>query len=217
MIAIEHYLLLVTLWVCWCGLHSLLISVAVSQYLEKVLAEHVRYYRIIYNLISAVTLIVPVSFSLVMQRSETVLMAWPDHSGIGIVRFCLILTALYMFWSGANHYDMKYFLGISQLRTGRNSPLLNDRTSSFSASGVSSIIRHPWYLGGIILVWSVPENFYPSTMITGSVISAYFLIGISLEERKLVRCFGESYRAYQRDVSMLIPFYCLCRLIIKPH
>jgi protein-S-isoprenylcysteine O-methyltransferase Ste14 len=177
------------------------------------LAEHIRYYRITYNLISAVTLIAPVSFSLLMQRSETVFMAWPDHTGI--VRLCLIGTALYMFWSGANHYDMKYFLGISQLRTGRKSPLLNNRNSSFSASGVSSIIRHPWYLGGIILVWSVPENFYPSTMITGIVISAYFFIGIYLEERKLVRCFGETYRAYQRDVSMLIPFKWLSKLFIK--
>jgi len=213
MIASENYLLLVTLWVCWCGLHSFLISVSVSQYVEKLLGEHVRYYRIIYNLISAVTLIIPVSFSLFLQRSESVLMVWPGHTGV--VRLCLIVIALYMFWSGANHYDMKYFLGISQLRTGRNSPLLNDRTSSFSASGASSIIRHPWYLGGIILVWTVPVNFYPSTMITGVVVSAYFLIGIYLEERKLVRCFGETYRAYQRDVSMLIPFKWLSKLFLK--
>jgi protein-S-isoprenylcysteine O-methyltransferase Ste14 len=37
------------------------------------------------------------------------------------------------------------------------------------------------------------------------ILSAYLLIGTLLEERKLVLEFGEKYKAYQRQVSMLIP------------
>jgi protein-S-isoprenylcysteine O-methyltransferase Ste14 len=35
--------------------------------------------------------------------------------------------------------------------------------------------------------------------------TAYILIGIWFEERDLVNMFGEKYRDYRRQVSMLIP------------
>jgi protein-S-isoprenylcysteine O-methyltransferase Ste14 len=38
------------------------------------------------------------------------------------------------------------------------------------------------------------------------VISAYFIIGTILEERKLLLEFGERYREYQKNVSMFIPY-----------
>jgi protein-S-isoprenylcysteine O-methyltransferase Ste14 len=38
------------------------------------------------------------------------------------------------------------------------------------------------------------------------VISAYFIIGAILEERKLLQEFGEKYREYQENVSMFIPY-----------
>ena len=38
------------------------------------------------------------------------------------------------------------------------------------------------------------------------VINVYFMIGAVLEERKLVREFGEKYQEYQRTVSMLFPW-----------
>ncbi|NNK97114.1 MAG: hypothetical protein HKP41_22395, partial [Desulfobacterales bacterium] len=64
---------------------------------------------------------------------------------------------------------------------------------------------HPWYLGGIIFIWSAADKVYPSTLITACIVSAYFVIGSLLEERKLQKKFGQAYEDYQKDVSMLIP------------
>lgn len=69
-----------------------------------------------------------------------------------------------------------------------------------------SQIRHPLYLGVIIVVWAAPF------MTVGHLLFAvgfttYIVIGTYFEERDLLRSGGESYRAYQQAVPAFVPTF----------
>ena len=88
-------------------------------------------------------------------------------------------------------------------------------TGELDTSGVLGITRHPWYLATLLLIWARPMDV--SAIIVNVILSAYLIVGTCLEEKKLVREFGEKYLAYQREVSMLIPYKWLKSKIINLH
>ncbi len=73
--------------------------------------------------------------------------------------------------------------------------------------GINAYMRHPLYAGTLIVLWSLFFIFpLLNNLIACCCITVYLIIGIQLEERKLVIEFGEIYKAYQRKVPMLFPF-----------
>jgi protein-S-isoprenylcysteine O-methyltransferase Ste14 len=132
---------------------------------------------------------------------EAPIFRWEGH--LGIVQVFLLVVSVYLFVAGGKHYSWARFWGISQIQAGGAGSSLDD-SSTFVVSGIHRVIRHPWYLGGILIVWA--QDMSASTILINMVISVYFMIGAVLEERKLVIEFGEKYREYQQSVSMLFPW-----------
>jgi protein-S-isoprenylcysteine O-methyltransferase Ste14 len=115
------------------------------------------------------------------------------------------LSAILLFL-GARRYDAGQFTGFKQIREGTSIKAIT-HAGKLDTSDILSVTRHPWYLASIIIIWARPLDI--SAILINVILTCYLITGTCLEERKLVREFGDQYRDYQKRVSMLIPFRAL--------
>ncbi|HSK10485.1 MAG TPA: isoprenylcysteine carboxylmethyltransferase family protein [Vicinamibacterales bacterium] len=62
-----------------------------------------------------------------------------------------------------------------------------------------TLVRHPIYLAWALFVFG-PANMTASRFVFACVSTAYLVIAIPIEERDLVRQFGDAYRRYRQQV-----------------
>lgn len=74
----------------------------------------------------------------------------------------------------------------------------------FRTPGLYRRVRHPLMFGFLIAFWATP-TMTAGHLLFSAGLTVYILVGVTLEERDLVRYFGERYRRYRDAVPMLIP------------
>lgn len=74
---------------------------------------------------------------------------------------------------------------------------------TFKVVGPFRFIRHPIYLGWLLIVFGGPWMTM-NRLVFGLVSSTYLILAIPWEERSLIAAFGDRYRAYQREVPWRI-------------
>lgn len=79
------------------------------------------------------------------------------------------------------------------------------RPQQFQAKGPYLWVRHPLYFFLILLIWSCPD-LTADRLLFNILWTAWIWLGSLWEERDLVADFGEEYRAYQKQVPMLLPW-----------
>ena len=192
------YVILSILVIAWCFLHSAMISVSVTEYLHKRLGPAFRFYRVFFNVVSALTLIPVVLYASFLRTGP--IFRWDGY--MRIIQVLLLGAAALLFFSGASRYDAGQLLGFKQIRERAANKEMTG-AGELDTSGVLSIVRHPWYVATILLIWARQLDI--SAILVNAILTFYLIVGTYLEENKLILEFGEKYRSYQRRVSMFIP------------
>jgi methanethiol S-methyltransferase len=74
----------------------------------------------------------------------------------------------------------------------------------FHARLLYRLVRHPLMLGFVIAFWAAP-TMTAGHLLFSAATTGYILIAMQLEEHDLVATLGNQYRAYRREVPMLVP------------
>ena len=99
----------------------------------------------------------------------------------------------------ARVYDLGRLGGLTQIR---RPDLAADE--ALRQDGPHAWVRHPLYSGAFLIVWGAALS--PLGLATAIWGSLYLLIGTWCEERRLLRRYGDAYRAYRDRVPAFLPW-----------
>lgn len=177
-------------------LHSLLASLQAKARVRRWFGPRTdRWFRLAYNFIAAITLL-PILFLpilLIDRKLYTIQAPWVFLTVAA--QFLAVLTL----FIGLRQTGISSFLGLRQLLTPAAS-----ESSKLVRDGLYRYVRHPLYTAGLVFIWLFPVMTC-NLLALNIGLTAYILIGAYVEERKLLRQFGQEYAAYQQETPMLIP------------
>jgi protein-S-isoprenylcysteine O-methyltransferase Ste14 len=150
----------------------------------------------------------------ILLTSATLLFAywqWRPIAGVvwSATQPFAVLVLQSIFWAGwglvllstflINHFEL---FGLQQVFARLRSRALPP--PEFKTPSLYKWVRHPLYLGLLLAFWATPTMTF-GHLLFAVVNTGYILIGLSLEERDLIAMFGDQYRRYREQVSMLLP------------
>jgi protein-S-isoprenylcysteine O-methyltransferase Ste14 len=115
---------------------------------------------------------------------------------VSYIGWLVLLTSTFLI----NHFDLFGLRQVYAYASGREIPPEEFRTPLFYR-----VVRHPLYLGFIVAFWAAPVMSVGHLFFAAGS-TAYILIAIQFEEHDMVVLFGDTYRGYQKRVSMILPW-----------
>jgi len=175
----------------WVGFGTIHTAMASTSFKQAIPASG-RAYRVIYNIVNTITLIV--LLSLTPSISAVAIQAFRTTS-LKLIVFGLLfaLGACIAMW-GVLYWDIPGFLGLTV------------EGEELNTSGPYVFSRHPVYSGIMVMLLSLLFVQVSETTLSWLIgAGGYFYVGTYPEENKLERHFGKVYQEYKQDVARLYP------------
>jgi protein-S-isoprenylcysteine O-methyltransferase Ste14 len=180
-------------WLFYFALHSLLASMTFKHATAQHFPGFMPYYRLTFNGL-AILLLLPVL--LLVDFTAPLILVW--EGAWRWLSYLMAAIALAGFVWSLSFYDNAEFLGLKQWRDQRAEVAVSLRISP-----LHRFVRHPWYLLGLLLIWSRDLN--ADMLLSAFLLTGYLFVGAWFEERKLIALHGQVYAEYCRRVPGLIP------------
>jgi protein-S-isoprenylcysteine O-methyltransferase Ste14 len=119
-----------------------------------------------------------------------------------IILAVVVYGGLHSLLAGVLQTDAFSFIGFRLLF--QPTPSLTHDEGPLVTRGFYRWVRHPLYTCGLLFIWLSPvmtQNF----LILYLCLTLYIVVGANLEERKLIRRFGQAYLDYRSHTPMFIP------------
>lgn len=191
-LTLPDYALFILRCILFGVVHSLFAAERTKQAFSRVAGREPGCYRLCYNLASLGM------FGWVMAAYRTS----PQFYAVpGIWRWVMHLGQLVIavvIFRCVRQTGTGDFLGISQLRSAVSPP------RRLVTNGCYARVRHPLYLYSTLFLLLNPVMTARWLLLTIFSVT-YFIAGGMIEERRLLRVFGDEYRRYRQRVPFMMP------------
>lgn len=183
-------------WLAYFALHSMLASLGVKQWVAEHRPSWMRAYRLLFNGIALLALM-PILY---LWHAASGPLIWERPEALRWLFDGIAVAALLGFLHSTRYYDMAEFFGARQW-LGKVTAV--EDQEHLQLSPYHRFVRHPWYFFALVLIWS--RDMDMAWLLSSGFITAYFVIGSRLEERKLRAYYGAAYNQYCQQVPGLLP------------
>jgi methanethiol S-methyltransferase len=184
------------IWAGWCVIHSLLNSEGIVGKALPPGSSITPYYRIVYSLFAAITL--ALVYWITPREGDVPLWEW--HGPLVVVQGAIWIVALAIGYLSFRLISIWGFLGITALGISRNARKSSDKLIT---SGIYRETRNPQFLAVLLLLWA--RDLTSIGLVINIILSFYLIIGARIEEKRLVRKFGDICLKYMSRVPRFIP------------
>ncbi|MBF0186465.1 MAG: hypothetical protein HQL50_00910 [Magnetococcales bacterium] len=197
-LSVHDLIIHIGLWLLFALQHSGMASERFKKGWCRLLGPLAAAERLLYNLISALCT------SAILLHAYQFLPHTPLFRPEGYMLLTLFgvqfLGAMGMLAALAT-YDLARFSGFAALRAASSGENLPEEP--FQIAWPHRFVRHPVYACGLLVIWVRPLD--TAALILNLCATTYLIIGMRLEEGRLLTAYGEPYMRYRKQVPALIP------------
>jgi protein-S-isoprenylcysteine O-methyltransferase Ste14 len=175
--------------------HSGMIRRPFPERLGHVLPGHL--FPAVYSIASGVALLLMI---VLWQRTPVLLTL--DGAPRWALRGVFVLAGFGFLWAVRSLRSFDTF-GLEPIRAHLRGD--EPRSLPLAIRGPYRWVRHPLYSLFLVFLWVCPD-ITADRLLFNTLFTVWIVVGSILEERDLVRQFGDVYRTYQRQVPMLVPW-----------
>ncbi len=184
------------IWIGWCVIHSLLNSEGPIRATGLLDSKIGRYFRLLYSITAVFTLLLANYITPNSPEFEV----WRFQGLAFIIKVLIWAIAIIMFYLTFKFFNLWHFLGLSAIGLSRRN---RDSQKKLITWGIYGVVRHPQFCAGLVILWV--RNLTDTDLIINIVLSIYLIIGGRIEEKRLLRIYGNAYSDYMKMVPGFIP------------
>ena len=197
------------LFVIWAVVHSITAAFSTKRFVRKHIGEaaYDGLYRLGYNLFATITFL-PVLYALAVFVPQTAV--WNVPTPYSYAFLAIRWAGMIGLVVSLLQTDIWDFAGLRQAGryfSGDDSII---PPPHLVIEGTYAWVRHPLYLFSMMMIWFSPVMTL-NGVIFNVLVTIYFWIGATYEEKRLEVEFGQDYVAYQQNVSGFFPIKLLKR------